>query len=94
MSAYTDNQRALAASPAGQIAVRMFPGTRWRTPGGAVAVVWMGWVPDVDGHAEAAAMQYRWPFSPDHNSEIGVTLAGRTERVSVSSVSDWMKAAA
>lgn len=90
MSTYTANQRALAASPGGLVAAKMFPGTRWRTESGIVVVIWLGWVPDLAGHAEAAAERYHWPLdSTGHNTEIGISAEGRTERVPVAQVAYW-----
>lgn len=94
MSTYTDNQKKLAASPAGRLALEMRPGTRWVTPKGETVTIWLGWTPDVAGEAETIAAAYKWPApSPDHNSEIGVTVhgarRGSTRRVNVADVAGW-----
>jgi hypothetical protein len=88
---YAERQAKLAASPAGAVAVQMTPGTRWVTPKGIEMIVWKGWVPDVDGHAEEAATKYRWGFDRiNHNTEIGFTgPRGQVVRVAVKDVANW-----
>lgn len=91
MSTYTENQARLAATPAGQLAITMVPGTRWLRSDGQIVTVWMSWTPDLAGDSEAAAKKYKLGFDAmTHHTEIGV--ANRklgTIRVSVADVGDW-----